>query len=63
MYDKMSILFSFSFFLILEIYVFNNVILLKSQTQKLDLSSTLSLILSLILAWLINQAKPSQAQV
>ena len=49
MYDKMSILFSFSFFLILEIYVFNNVILLKSQAQKLDLSSTLSLILSLIL--------------
>ena len=34
-----------------------------SQTKKLDLSSSLILILSLSLAWLINQAKLSQAQI
>ena len=35
----------------------------KSQAKKLNLSSSLSLVLSLSLAWLINQAKPSQAEL
>ena len=34
-----------------------------SQAKKLDLSSSLSLILSSSLAWLINQAKPSRAEL
>ena len=60
MHDKINILF---FFLILEIKAFNNVIFFRSQAQKLDPNLSLSLILRLSLAWLINQAKLSQDQV
>ena len=54
------ILFLFTWFLV--IYAFDNVIFFGSQAKKIDLSSSLSLILSSSLAWLINQAKSSQAQ-
>ena len=53
MHDQMNILFSFSF---LFFFYFRD---LRSQAYKLNMSSSLSLILRLSLPWLINQAKPS----
>ena len=42
-------------------FAFNNAIFLDPKQKKLELSSNLSLILSLSLALLINQAKPSSS--
>ena len=59
----MSILFYYLF--ILDFWWYMHLIMqfFWSQTKKLDLSSSLILILSLSLAWLINQAKLSRAQI
>ena len=42
MHEKISILFSFSFFLILDIYVFNNVIFLNLKLKNLTLRLSLA---------------------
>ena len=64
----MSILYIYIYIYIFVYLIFGDISIwwcnfFGSQAKKLDLSLSLSLILSLSLAWLINQAKPSQAKL